>query len=194
MKKKILYALCLCLIVPVLSISAPALSADVTEIEEMCDQNIRGNNCEATPYAIITTKSKDGSITEEIVELTIEDIDIETSSTSSCNGITSLGANTTFIFSGLAANEDCRGNIQYYIEDGIGSLYIDSCMWAPQSNTLYFGLYNIATSKAYTIPRTGGDLDDMTVSYLVPVGTYTMYAKNASTPTLTVGSMFYTLD
>ena len=77
---------------------------------------------------------------------------------------------------------------------GYHYLNIQSCNWAPSTNKIELGFYNINTGVRYRIEFLNGYVIPDRYRYNIPSGTYWVYAMNLGAGRLTTGSIYYSID
>lgn len=85
---------------------------------------------------------------------------------------------------------------QSFVIPTTGSHYLNvvSCNWAPSTNSIELGFYNINTGTRYSLEFTNGYLVPDSYEYTIPSGTYWVYAMNLGAGRLTSGTIYYSID
>ena len=74
------------------------------------------------------------------------------------------------------------------------SLYVNTCVWSPESNDLEIGIYNWTTGENWYVVRAGGQVNNYRkIFYNLSAGTYSVYIRNRGTNALTTGYLLYNL-
>lgn len=97
-------------------------------------------------------------------------------------------------FSNLAAGSRKLSSEVYYIEDEDAMLKISSATWAPASQNIWIGWYNVDTGVEYYVEYSGGDVSSRRInSNGVPDGDYKIFVKNVGTRAVT-GALQYSVN
>lgn len=82
--------------------------------------------------------------------------------------------------------------ISYDITEGESiNLEIVRCLWTPEDNVVYIGLYDPETETGYAYAFVGGNTQVSVPFQDLPVGEYVVYIKNMGDRTITDGTLRY---
>lgn len=104
-------------------------------------------------------------------------------------------SSTRFEFAGTQQNEIASDFVDNIIGSGeSANLIVNTCVWAPESNSLEIGIYNWTTAENWYVIRSGGSVIDRSFAFSsLTAGTYSVYIRNLGAYTLTTGYIAYNL-
>lgn len=102
---------------------------------------------------------------------------------------------TRFEFDGTRQNEIASDFVDNIIRSGeSANLMVNTCVWAPESNSLEIGIYNWTTAENWYVIQSGGSVIDRSFTFSsLTAGTYSVYIRNLGAYTLTTGYIAYNL-
>lgn len=82
--------------------------------------------------------------------------------------------------------------ISYDVSEGESiNLEIVRCIWTPENNLMYIGVYNLETETGYAYAYVGGNTQVAVPFNDLPAGSYIVYVKNMGEQTITDGTLRY---
>lgn len=94
--------------------------------------------------------------------------------------------------------EDCvplSDGISYDVSEGESiNLEIVRCIWTPENNLMYIGVYNLETETGYAYAHVGGNTQVAVPFTDLPAGSYVVYVKNMGERTITDGTLRYRIS
>lgn len=92
----------------------------------------------------------------------------------------------SLVFSNLAPGARVYSAATYYISNEDAQINIYSCTWAPATQNIIIGYYNVDTGAIYGCSFADGEIDPIYItSNNVPDGEYQIYIQNTGTKNVT---------
>lgn len=104
-------------------------------------------------------------------------------------------SSTRFEFDGTQQNSIASDFVENIIRSGeSANLKVNTCVWAPESNSLEIGIYNWTTAENWYVIQSGGSVINRSFTFSrLTAGTYSVYIRNLGAYTLTTGYIAYNL-
>lgn len=99
-------------------------------------------------------------------------------------------------FGGAVPNSYYSDFVEHICDAGdSATLYIDTCVWAPEAFDLEIGITNFRTGEHWYVVRSGGSVINRTITFRnLTAGHYSVTIRNLGTSALSTGYLLYTLD